>query len=296
MIFTKLTTEHIPILQKYFRNQNWRTCDYSVGAVLMWADYLGTCFCETDGCLVLRANGFDGDVYFSYPVGDGDISAALDSIERCARDNGIAFSMSDVPAEEIAFLEEKYAGRLSADTNRDYWDYLYDAESMKTFAGKKLSGQRNHVNRFRRLYPECKFVKLEPCNLEKAAEFCRRFVYERQNDINVSRQEGRASIQMLDYIFDMGGVGGFLELDGEIIALSLGEVMGDTLFVHVEKALHEYSGVYQVMVSEFAQRFATEGVDFINREEDDGVEGLRKSKLSYRPVQLLEKYNVVISE
>ena len=75
MIFTKLTTEHIPLLQKYFRSQNWRTCDYSVGAVLMWADYLGTCFCETDGCLVLRANGFDGDVYFSYPVGKSKASA-----------------------------------------------------------------------------------------------------------------------------------------------------------------------------------------------------------------------------
>ena len=296
MIFTKLTTEHIPLLQKYFRSQNWRTCDYSVGAVLMWADYLGTHFCETDECLVFCADGFDGGTYFSYPVGDGDISAALDSIEGYAREKGFAFSLSDVPAEEVAFLEERYAGRVSMDTSRDYWDYLYDAESMKTFAGKKLSGQRNHVNRFRRLYPDCKFVKLTPSNLERVREFCRKFVYERQNDLNVSRQEGRASIQMLDYIFDMNGVGGFLELEGEIIAISLGEVVGDTLFVHVEKALHEYSGVYQVMVSEFANHFATEGVNFINREEDDGVEGLRKSKLSYRPVRLLEKYNVVISE
>ncbi len=296
MIFTKLSTEHIPILQKYFRSQSQRTCDYSVGAVMMWADYLGTHFFETDGCLVFRADDLGGERYFSYPAGDGDINAALDSIEKYAKENGFAFSLSDVPAGEIEFLEKKYAGRISVTTNRDCWDYLYDAESMKTFAGKKLSGQRNHVNRFRRLYPNCSFVELEPSNLERVREFCRRFVYERQNDLNVSRQEGSASIQMLDYIFDMDGVGGFLELDGEIIAISLGEVTGDTLFVHVEKALHEYSGVYQVMVSEFAKRFAVDGVRYINREEDDGVEGLRRSKLSYHPVSLLEKFNVVISE
>lgn len=296
MIFTKLTTDHIPLLQRYFRTQTWRTCDYSAGAVLMWADYLDTRFCETNGCLVFRARHLDGRRYFSYPVGDGDRDAALDTVERYARANGIVFDLSDVPSEEIPYLHRKYGDRLSVCTHRDCWDYLYDAESMKTFAGKKLSTQRNHVNKFRRLYPDCRFVELTPDNLDRAREFCRMFVLERQNHLNVSEQEGQASIQMLDYIFDLGGVGGFLELDGGIIALSLGETVGDTLFVHVEKALHEYPGVYQVMVSEFAKRFAVDGVRFINREEDDGIEGLRYSKISYHPVRLLEKFNVFISE
>ncbi len=294
MVFTKLTTKHIPLLQKYFHENSRRTCDYSVGAVMMWADFLGTEFAETDGCLVFRADYFDGMKYFSYPAGGGDISAALDSLEAYTKQLCIPFSLSDVPAEELRTLEEKYGERLSVDTDRDYWDYLYDAESLKTFAGKKLSGQRNHVNRFNRLYPECRFVLLNENNLERAREFCQRFVSERQNDLNVSKEEGRASIQMLDYILEMG-VGGFLELNGEIIAISLGEAVGDTLFIHVEKALHEFSGVYQVMVSEFAKQFAVGEVKYINREEDDGVEGLRRSKLSYRPIQLLEKYNVIVS-
>ncbi|MBQ5902636.1 MAG: DUF2156 domain-containing protein [Clostridia bacterium] len=70
--------------------------------------------------------------------------------------------------------------------------------------------------------------------------------------------------------------------------------MGDTLFVHVEKGLIEFSGVYQVMVQKFAETYAGD-VLFINREEDDGVEGLRKSKLSYHPIGLLNKYSVEIT-
>ena len=77
---------------------------------------------------------------------------------------------------------------------------------------------------------------------------------------------------------------------------ALGEIIGDTLFIHIEKADRDYEGCYQMLVAQFAQQFAGEGVAFINREDDTGDPGLRTSKLSYHPVALLEKYTVTVDK
>lgn len=293
MVFEKTDISHIDLLKSYLALQSWRTCDYSVGAVMMWRNHLDTHHCVTDGCLVMRGKFADGNTYFAYPVGK-NIEGALNSIEAYAKENSIDFLLSDVPESQLDFLKQKYGNRMSVSTNRDYWDYLYEADKMRTFGGKKLSSKRNHVNRFKRSYPDCRFVEINENNLARAKEFCKMFVDKLQGDENMSVQEGESSVEMFDYILKIGGFGAFLELDGEIIAVSLGEIVGDTMFIHVEKALHEYSGIYQALVSQFAERFAAENVLYINREEDDGVEGLRKSKLSYYPIALLEKYNVLI--
>ena len=89
---------------------------------------------------------------------------------------------------------------------------------------------------------------------------------------------------------------GVLMLDGAVLGFSIGEVVGDTLIIHTEKANTAYDGVYPTVVQSFAAMHAKNGVRFINREEDCGVIGLRTSKRSYHPLRMLNKYSVVISE
>ena len=83
-----------------------------------------------------------------------------------------------------------------------------------------------------------------------------------------------------------------MEVDGEIIALSIGERCGEQLIIHVEKALTQYEGAYPTMAQEFAKHYAADGVVYINREDDSGDPGLRKSKLQYNPVRLVDKFDV----
>ena len=87
---------------------------------------------------------------------------------------------------------------------------------------------------------------------------------------------------------------GLLRVNGRVVGFSAGEIVGDTLIIHIEKADIAYEGVYQALVNEYAKCFVTPGVRYINREEDAGDEGLRRSKESYHPVRLLEKYLVQI--
>ena len=85
---------------------------------------------------------------------------------------------------------------------------------------------------------------------------------------------------------------GYMEIDGEAVGFTVGDIVGDTLFVHVEKCLRDISGVYEATTNAFLKRHVTDAVKFVNREEDMGIEGLRKAKLSYNPVKLLDKYFV----
>ena len=293
MVFDTLTTEHIPLLRTRFAEQGWRICDCSAGAVMMWADFLGTEIAEEAGCLILRGNMPGGPRCFSFPIGGGDKAAALDAVERYAAERGEPLIFDGVPEEGLAALQARYGERAAATTDPDEWDYLYEAEPLKTFPGKKLSGPRNHLNKFRRLCPDAKLVEMDDRSRDRVRDFCRAFVAERQRDVNLARQEGRASVMLVDLI-DRIGPSAFLEDGGQILSVCLGEVVGDTLFIHVEKALGEFPGVYQATVSAFAERYAVGGVRYINREEDDGVPGLRQSKESYRPVAMLKKYLVRI--
>jgi hypothetical protein len=111
-------------------------------------------------------------------------------------------------------------------------------------------------------------------------------------DSEYFREERDAVFEVLRNYEAYGFFGGVLRDAGEILAFSLGETVGDTLFVHIEKANPQRRGAYQAMVNEFAKRFAGPGVKYINREEDCGDEGLRRSKLSYHPCRLVEKYLV----
>ena len=101
--------------------------------------------------------------------------------------------------------------------------------------------------------------------------------------------------EVLDHFDEYAFLGGILRVDGAIVGISMGEIVRDTLYVHIEKADVRYSGVYQKLVNCFAREFVTDEVRYINREEDVGDPGLRKSKLSYHPVALQEKYTVRVS-
>ncbi len=101
-------------------------------------------------------------------------------------------------------------------------------------------------------------------------------------------------IEILKNYGAYGMSGGLLRAQGKVVGFSMGEVYKDTLYIHIEKADTAYRGSYQVLLNEFVKRFGA-GTAFVNREEDVGDEGLRISKLSYHPCEILKKSIVRIN-
>lgn len=288
--FKPVTRQDGNKLRKYYETCNYGLCEYSVGTKLMWKKNLHPAWAEAEGCLVVR-NCIDGQVVFDYPVPgpEGDEDAALEAIEADCLEQGIPPVISVVPESKAARLLARYP-YVSVSDVRTWRDYVYYREDLQFFAGRRYSGQRNHINKFRSKWPDAEFRSLTAEDKDAIAQFWLDYEAEFPKGDNAkARDELELAKKMLTLVgkpyFCAGGM-----FDGEkLIALSLAEKCGDTLIIHIEKALYSYTGVYPTLVQAFADAFG-DGCQWINREDDAADRGLRTSKLQYGPAKLAPKY------
>ena len=280
--------ENVDVIRDYAEQSEVQFCDISVGVKYMWRDDFVIDYAVYNGTLILRESCPDYKDSFYYPMGK-DVSGALKEIENYCKTENIPLS--------FCCLDEAAKDKLSAiypfaefSFDRAWSDYIYNARDFVTYAGKKFSGQRNHVNKFRKTYPNYKVKPLTENDLPRVYEFLKE--YERETVVSMwSEQEEEKKVA--DYIgraFALKQLGCYIEVNSKIVALSVGEIVKDTLIVHVEKGLKSYAGVYPAMANEFAKAFVTDEVKYINREEDCGDPGLRVSKTQYHPVLIKNKY------
>lgn len=290
MDFEPLKLEHIKLLRPFFEKCSNRLCDCTVGGTFMWRDYFKTKFAIADNVLYLKVLDLEGRTAFAYPIG-GDGDAPVNKILDYCRENSIVPEFCMVAKENLETLK-KMMPEAEVYSERSWFDYLYNAEDMKSFAGRKYSGQRNHINKFLRLYENWNYEEITPQNADEVRQFMNLFIEADNGESRTLTEGNLKTVEILENFEVYGLLGGILRVDGKMVGMFIGETVGDTLFIHTEKCLREYEGAYNMLVRETARQFATDGIAFINREEDDGDEGLRTSKLSYHPCELLEKYAV----
>lgn len=292
MDFEPLKLEHIQQLAPYFEKNNCRICDCTIGGTFIWRDFFKTQYALEDDVLFLKVKYFGGLTGFTPPRGDisDDTFRRIDSYCKSEGLKTIFCAVSESWKDELCRIFDN----VTVTTDRNWTDYLYKSEDMRTLAGRRFSGQRNHINKFCREYTNWSFEDITPENAGEVREYFAKDMNERQKDSPTYVEGNLKNLEVMDNFELYGLYGGILRVDGEIIGASFGETVGDTMFIHTEKCDISYAGSYPVMVRSFAQRFVTDGVKYINREEDDGDEGLRTSKLSYHPELLLDKYVVEI--
>ncbi len=285
------------IVAPYFNARGDRFCDRTVGVNYMWRIPFDGHYAITDGCLILRVNYGVKGIHFTFPLGENP-TAALASLEQYCRENGLPLQFAAVSEDEIAELQKRYSD-IAVNANRDFFDYLYQYDDLATFTGRRYSAQRNHINKFTKQHPDWAYRPLTREDVPAVQTFLREY-WERKSALEpLSRSEQtelRGCADLLEAMHDFGMVGGIITVDGTIVAFAIGETLGDTLYVHCEKGDVRYSGVYQLIVREFAAYNAAPHLLYINREDDAGDAGLRQSKLAYRPYALLEKGIAVINK
>ena len=292
--FHPLQLEDLPKLRDFFAYSGSRICDTTPGTVFMWRDMYHTEWAVHDGSLYFKVDYPGLGPTFTLPLGGGRPEHYRQIAGYCCR-RGMPISFYPVPKDELDRLQTAFPNSAAIPT-RDAYDYLYRAEDLQFFRGKKLSGQRNHVNKFLKTYGNWSFRVITPEDLPAVGAFLDRYAAGVDKPSASFHEDLAKTREVLGNYTTYDMLGGMLLVEGEIVGFSLGEIVGDTLFTHIEKADRDYQGCYQMLVAQFAQQFAQDGVHFINREDDAGDPGLRTSKLSYHPVALLEKYTVTIEE
>ena len=292
--FRPLRLEDLPRLRPFFGYSGSRICDTTPGTVFIWRDMYRTEWAVYDGSLYFKVDYPGLGHTFTLPLGGGRPEHFRQIADYCCR-RDIPIAFYPVPRDELERVQEFFPNSAAL-AERDSFDYLYRAEDLKFFRGKKLSGQRNHVNKFLKTYGNWSFRAIAREDIPAVKAFLDRYASRWDKSAASFHEDIAKTHEVLDNFHTYDLLGGMLLVEGEIAGFSLGEVLGDTLFTHIEKADRDYEGCYQMLVSQYAQRFAHEGVHFINREDDAGDPGLRTSKLRYQPVALLEKYTVTVEE
>ena len=297
--FKKLEYTDYDIVSEYFRKDNEKfiskkmdiICDHAFGTTFLWRGFYNTSYAVIGDTIVLKIST-GGTEMFSVPIGGEGVADALFAIKDYAHSTGIPLYFCFVPEDYLALFRETYDIVFESE-EADWCDYVYDIGLLKDYPGRAYHTQKNHLNKFKKTNPEGTFVQITCDNAQMIKDYAKvwHFKYSDNSDMSVS--EELAIYDTLDN-WDKNPhlIGGYITDSNGIAGFTIGEIIGDTVYVHIEKAEHNTSGTYQFLSSEFLKSISNTNVIWINREEDMGISGLRKSKMSLHPVKLLKKFTL----
>lgn len=289
MDFKKISLEDLDRIKPFLKAQ-YRSCDFSVLGVFMWADYFGYEYCVADGVLFMRENSKYSDAEYDYLLPLSFEHSLAECVSRLLAHTGGGLTMSLVPEDALARLRQSF--ELTAEEVRSIADYMYKAEDLAFLAGKKFSKKRNLIHQFENLYPDYRLEPITPENAVKIAECCHKD-WSDSHLSELAQYENEHTREVLEDFAAYGCIGYALHVGDDIAAFCIGEVLGDTLIVHIEKARREFKGAFQMINKLFAEtELRQSGIKYINREDDVGDDGLRQAKMSYFPEFMLNKYRL----
>ena len=287
--FRPVTAADADLLRSFTMESKCMNCDMNVANLCSWQFLYHTEFAVVEGFLVLRFV-LDGHVTYMKPIGKGDLRPVLELLMADARSLGDTLRVACVCPCAQALMDESMPGAFTYTVNRDKSDYLYLREKLVTLSGKKLQPKRNHISKFKRAYPDYEYRPLTPdlmpdC-IRLGEEWCRTNDSGMQHAMQAEQQMIAYALHHMD---ELHIVGGTLFVEGRMVAFTFGaRINAEAFDVCVEKADTAYEGAYAMINNEFVSRLP-EDIQYVNREEDLGLEGLRKAKMSYYPDLILDK-------
>jgi len=271
------------------------SADFNFGNIFLW-DKSFHQLVGRSGDRVIVVPCYEEHPFFAYPVGTGELRPVIEEMRQYAKEKDFPFTIRGVTAEHLPQIKELYPN-CEVESERPLWDYIYSAEKLATLSGKHLHGKRNHINRFE-AENDWQFSPMTAADHPECMALLDEWLSENPEDIHAGATDERMAIERaFENSESLGLMGGVLRVSGQLVAFTMGEpVCEHTFVVHFEKAHADMNGAYPMVNREFVRyiRSRYPSVQWINREDDMGMESLRLSKESYHPDHMVEKYKAVI--
>lgn len=279
-------------IDKTLKESDFRGCEYSFANNLAW--------CRLNNTKISSYKDFylsaslDGEFFnLTFPAGKGDHKDLFDKMLKYALGLGKRLKLNSVNSDMLKILTSIYdEDKLVITPDRDYFDYIYNSSDLINLKGKKYHGKRNHIKRFKE--SDWSFSSIDESIIDDCFEFsAKSFNDSNKYDERSAVVEQYAINTFLTNFKALNLCGGALYQNKKMVGFTIGERLNsDTFVVHIEKALGDVKGSYPCLCNEFAKAYASDCL-YINREEDLGIDGLRKSKKSYYPAFMYEKNTVI---
>lgn len=287
MEFKKITIEDRELLTEILAKEQTLSCEDTFINLYVWQSMYTNMYAYIDGILIIKSTK-DGRDTFRLPFGD-DFEKGMALIrEYSGEEYPVFWIQAGVRCNRFMNAYSQY---YDVKEVRDAYDYIYLREDLTNLSGKKYHSKRNHISAFSKAH-DWHYEPITGENIDKV-RICAEKWYagnsERIDNYMLTEKAGIAF--MLSNMEQLEIKGGAITVGDDVVAFTLGSAVNDKVFdVHIEKALPDYATAYTIICHEFVCNELRDYL-YINREDDMGLEGLRKAKLSYRPSILLEKYS-----
>lgn len=287
--FHPITIADKPWIEDILQKADKPGCDYNFTIDFTWGQCFGAECANFNGWYLYRSNVY-GKIAYLFPVGSGDATDVIKQLIAQAKDTKTPLFLFGVSEDDEQFLNLKFPGMFEINSDRNSFEYIYETEKLKNLSGKKLASKRNHIHRFVESHTNYRLEKITLENVEDVLAYHKKWCENRFISNNKELQQEDCAIRkMFVYFFVLNVFGAVLYDKQEIIGYTVGERLNSNSYVvHVEKSEAEIQGAYPMLNQLFVQNYLSDS-QYINREDDGGEEGLRKSKLSYQPSMLLKK-------
>jgi len=280
-----------------------RNCNYTFANLVGWQFLFGTEVCVLENAVVLRYT-FDGQRAYMVCTSEALSSELIEALFDDSNGDLTLIGLEDSQVKELSIIiatphSQRENCQLSITTEpvRNQYDYIYRLSDLAALHGKHLDAKRNHIHRFRAEHPDFEYRPLTPELFDECRRLTEIWQAEKNESQNANRNETiDAEHRVMETIFSnwdaLGMIGGSIFVDGRMVAFTYGSaVTTDTFDVCVEKADRHVEGAFAIINQQFAEHLPEQYI-YLNREEDMGIPGLRRAKLSYHP-EILLTYNVV---
>ena len=295
--FQKLKLSQKALYEEQLFAEAPRGCEYSFANLCLWGRQ---CIARIHGCIGFFSHFYGRSVY-PFPIGAGDKEAVIRHYLEDAKKRGIPCRITGITEENKAQMERWFPEQFRFRSDRSSFDYVYAIDDLADLRGRKYQKKRNHVNKFHLNHPDCQILPLTRELIPQTQAMVESW-YARREETDPTGDymlEKRAICRAFRHFEELGLEGLVLMENGEVLAMTMGSrLSADTFDIHFEKAREDVDGAYAAINCEFARhlRLAHPELRFLDREEDMGLEGLRKAKLSYLPHHMTEKYWAYLTE
>lgn len=266
-------------------------CEFSFSNLFMWG-LQGIAFLHNHAVLYSR---YDGQCFYPFPIGAGNKKEILNAIFTDAKERGVCPCLTGLNETNKETLESFYPNQFYFHADRSSFDYVYDITDLADLKGRKLHRKRNHLKHFKKNHPDYLITPINSENMDRVRAFVSKWYKQKlvDNPAGDYHNEQAALEKVFTHYADLEMEGLILEEHGEILGFTMASQMyPDTFDVHFEKARGDIDGAYTTINCEFANyiRRKYPHIKYLDREEDLGIPGLRKAKMSYYPHHLVKKY------